>query len=200
MRSGARAYTLAEVLVAAFLLSLLLTVLFQVLFPLVRASQRGYRRISIQEVGGLALDHLAREFDSTPAVGITPPQVTADRVVLALHPIESVSSGGRQFYADHLDIFHWQRTSGRLIHETWNQAGVDLTLEPRRLTSSELQAAIDSDNGSERVMAHGVSGFLVTAAGPGPGLVLPLTLTLQLEDQGDKLELSRRFYLMNSSL
>ncbi|MGE0493532.1 MAG: type II secretion system protein J [Vulcanimicrobiota bacterium] len=200
MRSGVRAYTLVEVLVAAFLMSLLLTVLFQVLFPLVRASHRSYRRISMQEVGGLALDRLARQFEATPAVGVTPPQTTAQQVVLALHPIDSVSSSGRQFYADHLEVFHWRRDSGRLIHETWTEAGVDLSLEPRRLTAIELQAVVDSDNGSERVLAHGVTSFVVAAAGSGPGLVLPLTVTLKLEDQSDRLELSRRLYLMNSSL
>lgn len=112
---SARAFSLLETLVGAFLLLLLLTVMFQILVPMSKGSVRGAQQSELQQSAVLALDRLTRDLEACPPAGIT--LGAGDRY--ACHRLVDVAADGSQMLSTDLVLVWWDRTTGRLWRRVW---------------------------------------------------------------------------------
>ncbi|MEW6281481.1 MAG: hypothetical protein AB1758_22920, partial [Candidatus Eremiobacterota bacterium] len=157
-----RGFSLAEALVACVLTLLILTLIFQVVIPMARGTVRGSQQIELQQVAGLAMNRLSEDLQSAPPSGVTlvPAGQPTEPVILAMHGLEGIDATGSQVYSDHLVVYWWRQSDGRLWRKTWppgqpsgRYPATDEVFEP---TADELRALVADRNTTERVQASQV--------------------------------------------
>lgn len=133
MRSGV---SLLEVLVAAGLSLLLLTTAVQIFIPSLKASDRGTRRVELDQRAWTLSTRLERRLLQSSRAGIAVHSLTGETLVSA-HPRHSDSA--QVTWADTLDLFVWSGETFRAYQ--YNLGAV--SDRPRVPSLSELRNLLD---------------------------------------------------------
>ncbi len=184
---GRGAFTLVEVLVAAFLASIILYVVIALLIPAMRISSLGSIRVDLDQRAMLLERHLIRALKSTTRSGVMFLDLE-NRALLSTHPLEGALSGSRAEWSSSLALFY--REDDKI-----SEILLSLPKTPLKAVTLPWEAMVESLPASPRRMSvSGVTQFEVQIdSGP------QVDFQFSIEKDGEKVSVSRTVFLVNSA-
>lgn len=185
--SKCRGFTLAEVMVAAFLSSLILYVIVTLLVPVLRLSTRGAGRLDLDARAYLTQQRLIRSLQSTSRAGVGV-GVAEGVTVLTVHPLQGALANNQQQWAPSLTVSTW---ANKKLTET----SFPLDSPPQRATTLPVQLVLGALGGQQVSFQVQDLTLFEVVLGSGPRVDFALTF----EKGKEKLEVRRTVYLANNS-
>ncbi|MGE0492092.1 MAG: hypothetical protein AB7S38_22955 [Vulcanimicrobiota bacterium] len=179
-----RAFTLAEIVIAATLALLVLGLAAGYLMPALRASTRSATRVELDQRAVIALSRLVREAESTSPAGLS--LRSTDPVCVAVNPLEEVRPNGDLIWSESYVIFYFDRARGQLLRRQWPPGDPAPTpaqtrrSKPKKLTPDEL-ADIVSRPAPVSVLARDVTSFSILQSGDDLLMKMPIRFELVME-------------------
>jgi type II secretory pathway pseudopilin PulG len=193
-----RAFTLIEVLIAAFLLLLMLGILTRFFQIAYRISNEELERNSVEA----SLLNLTSKFERDLSVGAAPGlSVSSDRESVLIHPVV-LTDVGTVAYQDKLIFWTYNSTDEILRRrETDSYSGFAFDGTPYRASQVDLAGLTASTEFQDSLRFTGISQFEITTNPevPAPFIGSPIVLTLKarLNQSRKELELTKVVNLRN---
>ena len=112
-----RAFTLAELVVAAALMALLIAVLVGLLIPALRQASRIYARVEMAQFAMTATQSLARDLGTTARSGV---HFGPDARLVAVQPLKDAPTGTRRAWSSDLILYLWDSERRTLNRRSWS--------------------------------------------------------------------------------
>lgn len=213
MRSGSiistteRGFTLLETVMAVGLTALLGSLFLLVLTPTLSHAKRGSARIELRQAAAVSLDRLVADLHASApgAVSLLPSAGPAEPAALALVRVADVTPEGTQVWEETLVVYSWNPADRKLVRREWRGAlpGADVGLRADRplvVDSATLRRLALESNGSDVVLAEGVTRFDVGHSGGSSGFAQPVRLGLRARGaQDESFGLDREVFMRNGT-
>ncbi len=192
----------------AALASLLLTLLFQVIVPMARGAVGMSDQSHLESMALIVVNKLQADLQSSCAAGLSAASTPTRSQALAIHPVAGIDQQGRTVYEDHLIVWYWLASEGRVIWRKWPPAPPILswtptTTLPARVPSADFSSLMVDAPGA-RTLAAFVTDFQITGVSGGY-VSPPVKVRLSLEKPSTRpsgkasIVLERAIYLPNTS-
>lgn len=206
MKRPHKAFTLVEVIIAAFILSLILTIAVRVIIPALHLVQEGSVKVDMEEQGMVALQHLFYEMQKTTpdGVSLSIPSISTDPMIVATNPIQSLDAGGFPVFTGKVQVFYWEPGKRRLFRKEFppTPPAIVVPFSPvagTQISGPNLGLIIGQSNGTERSMCLNVDLFMVEKELTTGGEVYRARLQASqvLQDKTIRAEAYRKLFLRN---
>lgn len=188
-------FTLAELLVVAFLSGVVLFLIAQLLVPSLLLFRLESARTEVQQTTLMVVQRLQRQLMNAALESVT---VISEPPAVAFQEVPEQDSfevsSGRPRMSNYYVLYWYDAKTRRVLSKQWPPKPPDIPgydfaepFEPRPLPEGHLKAILLQSNGTERVVAREVDSFVVTDDDGDPEPMHPplvVTLTCSADASG----------------
>ncbi len=214
VRHSFLAYSLAEVLVAAFLSLLLLTLIAAFLVPVLRHTASSTTGVEIQQECLRALSDICYSLEMSSVRGVsfscTRQMPETGPVYLAVIPVKDVDGQGVKLWEERIVLYVWEGPKHKLIRKEWGLSSppalsvVPTAKTPMRISVSDMEKISAEPSLRTTVLAKDVAELRIEGKGTELLLASPVTVTIRIQRKAatgkkseEVFELSRRVPMKN---